>query len=177
MRLLLFVLPFLIVYSLSAQPKQFYLLTGTYTDGKSEGIYTYKFNSENGTAQLASTIKASNPSFLTISKDEKLVYAINDARKNGNSEVAAYHFNKETGELTFINKQTEKGSGACHINVDSKKKWVFMANYATGNLSALSIKKDGGVDTLKQFFQDTGKSIHPNRQKEPHIHAAFFSPN
>jgi len=79
--------------------------------------------------------------------------------------------------LTAINKQIEKGSGACYINVDSKNKWVFMANYASGNLSAFSIRKDGGVDTLKQFFQDTGKSINATRQKEVHVHTSVFSPD
>ncbi len=177
MRFISFVLPFLFVGSLHAQSKQFYLIVGTYTDGKSEGIYTYHFNFENGTSELVHTLKAANPSFLTISKDEKYIYAISDARKGGNSEVVAYHFNKESGELTALNKQTEKGSGACYINVDSKNKWVFIANYASGNLSALAIRKDGELDTVKQFFQDTGKSINPTRQKEVHVHAAVFSPD
>ena len=177
MRFLVFVLPFMFVCSLWGQNKQFYLLVGTYTDGKSEGIYTYNFNTESGTSQLINKIKASNPSYLAISKNEKQVYAIRDTRKGGNSEVVAYHFNKANGELTEINKKTEKGSGACYITVDSKNKWLFLANYASGNLSALSINKDGSIDTLRQFFQDTGKSINPQRQQEAHIHTTVFSPN
>lgn len=177
MRFFSIVLSFLMVCRLSAQPKQFYLLAGTYTDGKSEGIYTYQFNPETGNTQIVNTVIASNPSYLAISKDEKYIYAIRDTRKGGNSEVAAYHFNKNTGKLTLINKQTEKGSGACYITVDSRNKWVFMANYASGNLSALAIRKDGGIDTVKQFFQDTGKSINPTRQKEVHVHTAVFSPD
>ncbi len=177
MRIIFFAIALLTLEFLSAQSKQLYLLAGTYTDGKSEGIYTYKFDTENGNAQLLSKIKATNPSYLAISKDENNVYAISDARNGQNSEVAAYQFNKQTGELSLINKLAEKGSGACYITVDNNKKWVFLANYASGNLTALSVRKDGGLDTIKQFFQDTGKSVHKTRQQEPHIHTAVFSPN
>jgi 6-phosphogluconolactonase len=48
-----------------------YLLIGTYTGGKSEGIYVYKFNSATAENTLVSVTKSSNPSFLTVSPNEK----------------------------------------------------------------------------------------------------------
>jgi 6-phosphogluconolactonase len=65
--------------SLSAQQsKEKYLIIGTYTSESSEGIYVYKFNTETGDNSFASSAKASNPSFLTISPDQKYVYAVNE---------------------------------------------------------------------------------------------------
>ena len=43
--ILAIVLPFLL---LAEDHKEHYLVVGTYTGGKSEGIYVYKFNSEDG---------------------------------------------------------------------------------------------------------------------------------
>ena len=61
-----------------------YLIAGTYTSGKSEGIYVYKFNSANGTAKEISHVKISNPSFVAVSPDEHFVYAVEeDAASNG----------------------------------------------------------------------------------------------
>ena len=53
-----------------------YLLIGTYTSGKSEGIYVYKFNSNTGDFSFVSKQAAGNPSYLAVSPDKKYVYAI-----------------------------------------------------------------------------------------------------
>jgi len=159
------------------QQKSYYLFVGTYTNGKSEGIYVYDFDSESGKTSIISKIKANNPSYLAISKDEKYVYAIDDDRNNTSSKAAAYRFDKKTGSLSFINKKSNKGIGACYVAIDSKRKWLFMANYASGSLSVLPINKDGSIDTVRQFLQHTGSSINIQRQKEPHVHTTVLSPD
>ena len=177
MRFTLSLICLLIVTVSFCQQKSYYLFVGTYTNGQSEGIYVYDFDSESGKTSFVSKIKANNPSYLAISKDEKFVYAIEDDRNNTISEGAAYHFEKKTGTLSFINKQPNKGIGACYIAVDSKRKWLFMANYASGSVSVLPIKIDGSIDTVRQFFQHTGSSINVQRQKEPHVHTTVLSPD
>jgi 6-phosphogluconolactonase len=57
---------------------QYYLVTGTYTSGKSEGIYVYQFNSNDGTAKAVSSVKISNPSFVAVSPDEKYIYSVEE---------------------------------------------------------------------------------------------------
>jgi len=177
MRFLLLIVGIFIATVGIGQGKQYYLLVGTYTDTKSEGIYVYKFDVATGEATYVSKMKANNPSYLAISKDEKFVYAIEDKRNNTSSEAAAYRFDKKTGDLTFINEQLTNGIGACYVSVDSKNKWVFVANYASGDLSVLPIKSDGSVDSLRQFFHHTGHSVNPTRQKEPHVHTTALSPD
>src|SRR4026208_1476164 len=85
--------------SLSAQQsKEKYLIIGTYTSESSEGIYVYKLNTETGDNSFVSSAKASNPSFLTISPDQKYVYAVNEnadsTRFTITGHVAAFSFNK-----------------------------------------------------------------------------------
>ncbi len=65
----------LLCFNAQAQKANYNLLIGTYTNtGKSEGIYTYNFNTLNGEAKLKSTTKnVDNPSFLAISPDRKSV--------------------------------------------------------------------------------------------------------
>ena len=62
-------LPFL---SLTKGPKENFLIVGTYTGGKSEGVYVYTFNSEDGSFREISHVKTSNPSFVAISPDKKI---------------------------------------------------------------------------------------------------------
>src|SRR5262249_5121836 len=52
------------------------LYVGTYTSGKSEGIYVYRMNLAGGELKRAATVKGvSNPSFLAIDPKRRFLYA------------------------------------------------------------------------------------------------------
>ena len=68
-----------------AQDNNLIMYIGTYTEeSNSNGIYTYRFNQENGTFELLSSATAANPSFVTLSPDGKHLYTVseyNDGRQ------------------------------------------------------------------------------------------------
>ena len=66
------------------------LLVGTYTKNGSKGIYVLSFDTATGKAtEISHTETASNPSFLTISKDHGQVYATNE---DSDGKISAYSF-------------------------------------------------------------------------------------
>ncbi|MFC2505088.1 MAG: lactonase family protein, partial [Capnocytophaga ochracea] len=73
------------IFAQGEKPNNLTMFVGTYTEGgNSKGIYTYRFNQENGTFELLSSATAANPSFLTLSPDGKHLYAVseyNDGRQ------------------------------------------------------------------------------------------------
>jgi 6-phosphogluconolactonase len=160
----------------SAQRRDNYLLVGTYTGGKSEGIYVYSFESSTGDFDSVSMIKTSNPSFLAISPDAKFVYAVHENANNGNGgEIAAFAFDRQTGKLSFINQQHSGGDHPCYVAVDKTGKWVAAANYTSGSLAVLPINKTGGVDSATTIIQHDGYSVNSERQQGPHVHSTVFS--
>src|SRR5471030_1180298 len=97
-------------------PTTFDLLIGTYTKGKSKGIYVYRFYAEKGKlAYLNEIDDVDNPSYLCVAANNKFVYAVNETGKNG--EVSAFTFEPKVGRLVFINKQSSKGADPCYISV------------------------------------------------------------
>ena len=177
------ILPALLVIvsttALAQKQKEAYLLVGTYTSGKSEGIYVYKFNTATGDYKLFSVTKSSNPSYLAVSPDKKMVYAVNenaDSTMNlvgGN--ISAFSF--KNGKLTEVNKQPSGGKHPCYVAVDKTGKWVFAANYSSGSIGLLKIKKDGSLDTLKQVIQHAGSGPNKERQLGPHVHCTYITPD
>lgn len=160
------------------QSTEFYLFVGTYTKprGSGEGIYVYKFNTTTGTASFISKIETENPSYVTISNNQQFVYAVNQNGNTKPNEASAFSFNKNTGNLTFINKQPVSGEGPCYITVDKTNKWIFTANYTAGSISAISVNKDGSLNKLEQLIQNSGSSIVKDRQNVPHAHTVVFAP-
>jgi 6-phosphogluconolactonase len=154
------------------------LLVGTYTSGKSHGIYIYDFNSNNAEANLRDSAKASNPSFIAVSPDKKYVYAVNENGKDQNGgKVSAFKFNKANKKLTFINQQSSMGEHPCYITTDKKGDWVIAGNYSTGNVSVFSVAPDGGVSESVNTLQHQGSSVNKSRQGSPHVHATVLSPD
>jgi len=161
--------------SKKASPEK-YLFIGTYTSGKSEGIYVYKFNTNTGEFKFVSSAKADNPSYLAVSPDEKYVYAVNE---NGNDKgsIAAYSFDKKTGTLTYLNKQPSGGDHPCFVSVDSKGRWVVAGNYTGGSLALLPVNTDGSLAPPKQVIKHEGHGVNKDRQEKPHVHSTNFSPD
>jgi 6-phosphogluconolactonase len=158
-------------------PAQHYLITGTYTSGKSEGIYVYKFNSSDGSHEAVSHIKTSNPSFVAVSPDEKFVYAVQeDAASNGKGgEISAFSFNRQTGKLGYINRQPTGGDHPCYVAVDRTGSWVAAGNYSSGSLTIFPVKQDGGLGIASSHIQHEGSGINRERQLKPHVHCTMFS--
>ncbi|MBS1598089.1 MAG: lactonase family protein [Bacteroidetes bacterium] len=159
--------------SLNSFAQSYYMFVGTYTSGKSEGIYVYKFNTSTGEAALLSTASAVNPSYLAIAPNGKYVYSVNESGKIG--EVSAFEFDRGTGRLHFINKQSSGGADPCYISIDKTNKWAVVANYTGGSLAALPINADGSLAPLAQLIQHTGSGFNKERQDGPHVHSAVFS--
>ncbi|MEO6723603.1 MAG: lactonase family protein [Ferruginibacter sp.] len=158
-----------------------YLLIGTYTSGKSEGIYVYDFNSANADNKQISTVMVSNPSYLAVSPNKKIVYSVSenaDAVKTGvGGSVSALAFNKDNGSLTLINEQFSEGKHPCYVAVDKTGKWVFVANYSSGSAAMYAVKEDGGIEPAKKVIQFEGTGFNKQRQEGPHAHSTVISPD
>ncbi|MFM6926670.1 MAG: lactonase family protein [Ferruginibacter sp.] len=166
----------LLFCSISRAQLQNYLITGTYTSGKSEGIYVFRFNSADGTASPVSQVKISNPSFVAVSPDEQFVYAVEEDAANGKGgNISAFSFSKKTGVLTFINRQPTEGDHPCYVSVDKTGKWVAAGNYSSGSLSVFPVEANGGLGKASTTIKHEGSGPNKARQASAHVHCTFFS--
>ena len=158
-----------------------YLLIGTYTSGKSEGIYVYDFNTATGDNNLVSTVKTANPSYLAVSPNQKIVYAVTEnadsTRLGVGGKISAFSFDKKNGTLSFLNNQFSGGKHPCYVAVDKTGKWVFAANYSSGSAAIFAVNKDGSLAAAKQVLQHTGTGPDKSRQQGPHVHSTVVSPD
>ena len=151
------------------------LLVGTYTNEcKSEGIYVYDFN----VATLEFKAKGNthgivNPSYLCVSKDNNVVYSVNeDGNKSG---VSAFKYTPANGKLNLLNAKDSRGADPCYIINDDKN--VIVANYTGGSVAVFGKKQDGSLTDVKQVVQHSGNSINKERQEKAHVHMVHFSPD
>jgi 6-phosphogluconolactonase len=138
------------------------VFVGTYTqnlgfvNGKAHGIYTCRLDTTNGALTVVdSTDDIENPSFLTISPDKKYLYAVSEEPLH-TGDIHAYKIG-EKGKLLKINAVSSYGTAPCHISMDKSGKFVFVANYGTGNVASYGVKADGGLTDSLSMQRDGGE--------------------
>jgi len=164
----------------AAKPGKLWVFIGTYTDGKSKGIYRFSLNPTSGELTggelVAETV---NPSFLAIHPNHRFLYAVNEVGDFGGRHsggVTAFALDPATGTLARLNSQPSGGVDPCHLVVDRAGKHVLVANYGGGNASVLPIGDDGRLGEATAFVQHTGSSVNRQRQEAPHAHSINLNP-
>ena len=160
----------------SAEDRKSVLYVGTYTtSGKSEGIYGYHMDSAGALTRFTS-IKSVNPSFLTIDRSKRFLYAVNEVGEFGQKPggaVSAFAIDPVTRNLRLLNEQATNGADPCHLSVDNRKQTLLVANYTGGNVSVFPLRSDGTLGVVAEVKLHEG-SGPKEQQKGPHAHCVIF---
>lgn len=154
------------------KPRDLTLYVGTYTSGKSEGIYTYRMNLGTGELKRVAATTAVNPSFLTIHESKRYLYAVNEVTEfagQSSGAVSAYSIDSATDKLQFLNQQASMGADPCHILVDQSGRFVLVANYTGGSVSVFPLRRDGRLEPASQVIKHSGAGVR-EQQQGPHPH-------
>ena len=152
-------------------PTELNLIVGTYTDGGSYGVYTYKFNQQTGEASPLDSLHLNNPSYLTPSADGHFLYAVSEMH-SPKAALNSIHLDRSTGKMTLVNTQLTGGADPCYVATNGKI--ALTANYTGGSMSVFPIRKDGSLGPRSQRFMGHTGGPDADRQNTPHIHCARF---
>ncbi|GAB1307976.1 lactonase family protein [Urechidicola sp. KH5] len=148
------------------------IIVGTYTGESSEGIYKLEFNAETGALATPQLIaKASNPSYIAISKDRSKIYAV---AEDGEGKAMVFKWNADQTSLELINEAPTNGMHPCHISLNESNDLVVVANYSSGNAAIYAIDENGALSESPEMRQHEGKGPNTARQEGPHAHFATF---
>jgi 6-phosphogluconolactonase len=155
----------------SASKHQYLAFVGTYTTKtNSKGVYAYRFDAATGQlSAIGVAVETPDPSWVAVHPNGKFLYAVNEAGKN--SMVSAFVLDAKTGKLTLLNQLPALGEDPCYLSFDRTEKYVFVANYTSGNVVVFPIEADGKLGAATANVHDDGKrGPNKDRQDGPHAH-------
>ena len=156
------------------------LLVGSYTDGQSQGIYRYAFDSKTG--QIDPTpqqvVKSVSPSWLVLSADQRQLFAVNETP---NGHVSSFSVSAK-GEIKPLNQVSSRGDEPTHASLSRDQRYLFVANYAVapdpgGSLVVIPVAKDGKLKDVVQQLRHKASGVNPERQAGAHVHSLVLSPD
>jgi 6-phosphogluconolactonase len=141
---------------------------GTYSSpvdggGNGKGIYLFEMNPTSGELSLIELAAAAhNASWLSFDPSGRCLYAANEVTdfEGKSGAVSAYAVDRKNGKLQLLNVVSSEGAGPAHLSVDGSGKYIFVANYAGGNVAVLPIQPTGALGAATYVHQDMG-SVGP----------------
>src|SRR5690349_13832880 len=120
------------VQAASAEDDQ--LLVGSYTAGQSQGIYRLAFDSTTGqiNARPLQVVKSENPSWLTLSKDQRHLFVVNEngpGQADPVGRVSSYAIDPKTHALNLISQVQSLGNEPTHSSLSVDGSHLFVSNY------------------------------------------------
>ncbi len=152
-----------------------------YVGTGAQHIYVAAF--DDATGEIGEPRKAAaigRPGFLALHPTKDVLYAVGREREGESSwrgEAAAFSLDRETGDLSEINRAPTNGNGAAHVAVHPAGGAIAACNYGDGNTVSLTLRSDGSLGSLVSDEAHSGSSAHPTRQGEPHPHSVNFTPD
>ena len=147
----------------------------------SQGIYAFTFDRANQRLTPLQTVPSlESPTFLAIHPTKKYLYTVNRGKANiadQGGSVSAYGIDRTTGRLSGLGHKSSYGEGPCYVSVDKTGRYLAIAHYNEGNLTILSLFRDGQIGGVSDAKKYTGNSVNTERQESSHVHAAVFSPD
>ncbi|MGF6284295.1 6-phosphogluconolactonase [Pseudomonas silensiensis] len=170
-----------------ASADDYQLLVGSYTAGQSQGIYRLNFDSATGQidAKPLQVVKSENPSWLTLSKDQRHLFVVNEngpGQTDPVGRVSSYAIDPETHALSLINQVQSLGNEPTHSGLSIEASHLFVSNYSVaedpgGTLAVLPVDADGKLKSVVQMSSHPSSRVNPERQMSAHVHSTVASPD
>lgn len=161
--------------TLGIMTANYQFLLGTYNEGNEKGIHLVSFEpDQEKLSVLATAPEPDNPSFVIANQRQNLVFAVEETGGDQGGKVSSFILKDEAFQK--INSVSSHGASPCYVSLDPSEKFLVAGNYSSGNFVVIPVEQGGKLNEAVQNIQHHGSSANPNRQKQPHVHAAIFHP-
>ena len=144
--------------------------------GRGDGIYVLEFDPSNGSVTFVDYTKTINPSYLAISSDGKVLFALEESPIEESPKIRSFRIGASaSGEyLELISEQELPGSYACHLRLSPSEDHLIVGAYMSGNILAYPVTSDGQIGKNICNIAHEGQGPNKMRQEAPHVH--FIQP-
>lgn len=151
-------------------------LIGTYTGGRSRGVYRLRLNLATGQlSQLGLEFETSQPSFLALAnKSSGRFLAVGETNAESENGGTLTLFESDSKSGRQLDQKSTLGAHPCHLVVDPNGDRVVVANYSGGSYTVFQLQDDRLSEGT--CYQNQGSGPNKQRQEGPHGHCVRFIP-
>lgn len=162
------------------RPTTLYAYVGCFTSpkrgGTGDGIGVYRVKAETGGWRAVQKVAPLvNPSWLLSNRAGSVLYALHA----DGDHARAFAIDGESGRLSPMGTAKTGGINGVSAKLDGSEKFLVVANYGSGHVSVLPVRKDGALGDAIQSIALPGEPRLRHRvghQECAHPHDIVFDP-
>ncbi|MGI5341401.1 lactonase family protein [Streptomyces sp. CA-181903] len=145
---------------------------GSFTKAGGRGITVARVDAGTGAlTPVHSTVVAADPSFLALSDDGNVLYAVGETEPG---TATAFSLADPDRPVPLGPAVPVEGDAPTHLALAGS--WLCTANYGSGSVSALPVAGDGTLGKPPVVLRHRGAGPVTARQEGPHAHAVAPDP-
>lgn len=160
-------------------PTQTLAYIGTQGSGPGQGVVAIRLDPKDGAlSSLGVVAEVDRPTWVLADPVHRRLFAVSETGNDGatHGTVSGFAYDPATGALTPRGKADSGGGGPTHLALSADGRTLFVANYGTGQVSAIPVAADG-TPAARPASSDTHQGSGPHkRQKGPHAHGVTVDP-
>ncbi len=127
-----------------------------------------------GAVERKQSVPLDQAGYLAWAPDRKHVYATCGCSAESDG-IAAFAV-ADNGDLTLEKLLPSGGISTCHLCVSANGRFLYCANYRTGNFAEFRLDGTGALLERTQLIAHKGSGPNRKRQEGPHTHFTAFTP-
>lgn len=146
---------------------------GTYTSGKSKGIYRINFNRKTNKIEKTDlAYEIENPTYLALDKERHILYS--SCKINNKAGVISFKYWQEQDKLNLINYNLSEEKQPCHLSICSDNQVLLSSNYHENKIIAYNTL-EGIILNYPSIARHMSPDSDNNLIKNPHFHCSLFT--
>ncbi len=152
--------------------------TPYFATSNGEGLAVFELDTDSlSFDRRAVTACSDNPTFASVSRDGRHIYATTEVFEWREGLITAYRYEPENRSLVYLNTQPTLGSIAAHSSITRDGKWLLLVNYAMGTggpdcaAASYRINEDGSLSSAVGTIALEGSGPNQVRQERSHPHS------
>lgn len=147
---------------------------GSFTSEGGAGVTVAAVDPETGALSARhATDAVPNPSFLTLAPGGEVLYAVSET---DDGAAAAFRVADPARPPAPLGPPVPvRGAGPTHLALTAG--CLLTANYGSGSVTAIPVRKDGALAEPSAVLRHEGGGPHADRQEGPHAHAVHPDPS
>jgi 6-phosphogluconolactonase (cycloisomerase 2 family) len=136
------------------------------------GLSVYRIDGGGEWRQLQLVEGLRNPSYLCVHPAQPRLYAVH----GDFSEISTFAIGAD-GLLAKLSEQGTQGFNPVHLALTPSRRWLLVANYASGNVASMRVAEDGTLGAIARVLRLPGAHGPRAQQEASHPHQICFSPD
>jgi len=140
---------------------------------RGKGIEVFEVSRAGRWTHCRTVLAGENPSYLLLDEGRSALHCVH----GDGAEISSFKLDDD-GRLFALGTRSTGGTNPVHLALSADKRWIVVANYASGSVVSMPIEENGSLGPVAhQLELPANAGPHKTQQRGAHPHQVVLDPS